>query len=115
MIKTAEAMRLEEREKMRDGEGLVRVLHLVEKEELSGGRLFSTVTLEKGCSIGPHTHSGETEYYYIIEGEGSVTEEDGEKPVHPGDLVITGNGASHAIRNSGTGSLRFIALILIDS
>jgi quercetin dioxygenase-like cupin family protein len=114
MIKRSAEMRLEQREKMRDGDGRVDILHLMEKESLPAGRLFSVVTLEPDCSIGSHTHTGETEFYYIIEGEGIVSEADGEKLVHPGDLVITGNGESHAIRNKSTDTLRFIALILLD-
>jgi mannose-6-phosphate isomerase-like protein (cupin superfamily) len=43
-----------------------------------------------------------------------VTEADGEKIVKKGDLVITGNGASHAIRNEKSEPLVFLALIILD-
>ncbi len=114
MIITEGDMKLERREEMRGGAGAVAIRHLVAGEELSGGRLFSEINLEKGCSIGSHTHTGETEYYYILSGNGTVVEDSGTKQVSPGDLVITGNGESHSIRNSGEETLRFIALILLD-
>lgn len=114
MIVSQSEMKRERREKMRGGDGAVDMLHLVDGGTLSGARLFSEITLEKGCSIGSHTHTGETEYYYILSGSGSVAEDDGTRNVRAGDLVITGNGASHSIRNDGEEALRFIALILLD-
>jgi len=72
------------------------------------------LTIEKGCSIGTHDHVNETEYYWITEGKGIVTEADGEKVVHKGDLVITGGGASHAIRNDEDETLKLMALIILE-
>jgi quercetin dioxygenase-like cupin family protein len=114
MIISKGDMKLEQREEMRGGTGAVSILHLADGDKLSGARLFSEVSLEKGCSIGSHTHTGETEYYYILSGKGTVAEDGGIKQVLPGDLVVTGNGESHSIRNSGEETLRFIALILLD-
>jgi quercetin dioxygenase-like cupin family protein len=76
--------------------------------------MFGKLTLVPGASIGKHQHIGETEYYWILQGEGIVTEADGEKHVKAGDLVITGGGATHAIRNEGTQDLVFMALIILD-
>lgn len=56
----------------------------------------------------------ETEYYWITSGEGIVTEADGEKKVTKGDMVITGGGASHAIRNEQEEDLKFLAVIILD-
>jgi mannose-6-phosphate isomerase-like protein (cupin superfamily) len=72
------------------------------------------ITIEKGSSIGEHDHVNETEYYWIVSGEGVVTEADGDKVVGPGDLVITGGGASHAIRNEKDEPLVFMAIIILD-
>ena len=113
MIKQHSEMVSRERQ-MRGGEGLCRTLEIMLPEQMHHCRLFSTVTINQGCSIGEHTHLGETEYYWIISGEGIVIESDGEKVVRPGDLVITGNGDSHAIRNEKCEPLVFLALILED-
>ena len=43
-----------------------------------------------------------------------VTEKDGEKVALPGDVVITGDGESHAIRNDEDEDLVFVAVIILD-
>ncbi|NQT58951.1 MAG: cupin domain-containing protein [Bacteroidetes bacterium] len=114
MIRTAKNMRIEERDNMRSGPGRVVIQHIVEKEQLRHARLFSEITLQPKDGIGPHTHTGETEYYYILEGTGKVIEDDGEKMVAAGDVVITGNGESHSITNTGDVTLKLIAVIILD-
>jgi len=113
MIVRAEAMHCEKR-KMRGGAGECQVLDMLDPKQVPHGRLFSTITIEKGCSIGSHEHVKETEYYYILSGQGIVTESDGVKMVKAGDMVVTGGGASHAIRNEQAEPLVFVALILFD-
>ncbi len=113
MIKRASEMLYRERQ-MRGGDGLCQTVDFLSKEEMQHCRLFGTITLKQGTSIGEHTHEGETEYYWIISGEGIVSESDGEKIVKAGDLVITGNGESHAIRNAKMEPLVFLALIILD-
>lgn len=99
---------------MRGGNGLCKRLELLPQSEMKHCRFMGCVTIDKGNSIGTHDHVNETEYYWIVSGEGVVTEADGEKPVGPGDLVITGGGASHAIRNEKDKPLVFMALIILD-
>ena len=115
MIVRKDELHSEQRENMRGGEGMVTFTHLEDAQQLSNGRLFATLTLPPGSSIGPHAHEGETEYYYILRGTGEVAEADGTKQVEPGDVVITGNGASHSISNTGDDTLEFVALILLDA
>jgi len=114
MIIRQDSMKSERREQMRGGAGSVAITHIVDKDAIRHARLFSRITLGAGDEIGPHVHEQETEYYYIISGEGVVTEDDGEHSVSAGDVVVTGNGASHSIRNSGSVPLVFVALIILD-
>ena len=114
MIRKRSEMTTDRRERMRDGEGTVSITHMVTREEMQNGRLFAWIELPVGASIGPHTHDGETEYYAILSGKGEVTESDGVKQVTGGDMVITGNGASHSIANTGNDPLQFIAVINYD-
>lgn len=111
MIKRFKEMRVDVKN-MRGGVGECKTVHHINPEELPHGRLFSTITIEEGNSIGFHEHKGEVEYYLILRGMGVVSEKDGDKIVSPGDVVITGNGESHAIRNEKKEDLVFIALIL---
>jgi len=115
MIKRFDDMPDSIREHMRGGAGSVQVKDLLGKDDMVAHcRLFSMLTIEQGCAIGEHDHCNETEYYWILSGEGIVTEADGDKIVRKGDLVITGGGASHAIRNEKPEPLVFMALIVLD-
>ena len=69
VIRRAEDMVKEVREKMRGGEGTVELLHIFRKDELKGrARLFAKITLQPGCSIGFHNHDDEEELFYILRG-----------------------------------------------
>lgn len=114
MIIRSEEMKRTVRPNMRGGDGEVVVTNLMDAQEMAHTRLFSTLTLERGCSIGEHDHVNETEYYWILAGEGIVTEKDGDHRVRVGDLVVTGGGASHAIRNESEETLILLALIILD-
>ncbi|HOJ98958.1 MAG TPA: cupin domain-containing protein [Termitinemataceae bacterium] len=112
MIRRRNEMRLELKERMRDGEGTVSLLHLVEGSTMKNARLLSEVTIPPGASIGEHRHDAETEYYIILEGEGTVIDNGVPQKVHAGDVVITGDGASHSIKNTGTIPLKLLAVII---
>ena len=105
-------MKVEEKERLRDGEGITRLTHLVDASAEKNARMLAEIALEPGCSIGYHPHDAETEYYFILSGTGTVNDEGKEVEVKPGDSVITGNGASHSIKNTGTVPLVFIAVIV---
>ena len=113
MIKRKEDMLYRERQ-LRDGVGVCKTADFLMPEEMKHCRLFGTITIEQGNSIGVHDHTNETEYYWIVSGEGVVTEATGDTVVRAGDLVITGNGATHAIRNEQPEPLVFMALIILD-
>ena len=105
-------MKVEEKERMRDGEGITRFTHLVDGSTQKNARMLAEITLEPGCSIGYHQHDSETEYYFILSGEGIVNDNGNEAQVKQGDSVITGNGAYHSIKNSGSVPLVFHAIIV---
>ena len=113
MIRRKNEMKTNERPQMRGGDGVVLSTDLVDPSELLGkGRLFGLTTLEPGCSIGEHQHDGEAEMFYILEGEATAYDNGEAVRLYPGDLLYTGDGDRHAIRNDGDKPLRFIALIL---
>jgi len=105
-------MKTEIKEKMRGGEGRAELVHLVDCQNEKNIRMLAEITLQPGCSIGNHSHENETEYFLILSGEGIVNDNGTEKPVKSGDAVITGNGASHSIRNNGSVPLVLHAVIV---
>ena len=105
-------MNTESKEKMRGGEGITKLTYLVDAEKEKNTRLLAEISLESGCSIGNHDHINETEYYFIISGTGIVNDNGKDIEVGAGDSIITGNGASHGIKNTGNEPLVFHAVII---
>ncbi|NPV81853.1 MAG: cupin domain-containing protein [Firmicutes bacterium] len=113
MIRTAQEMEREIREKMRGGTGLVEIRHIFREDQLTGkARLFAHLHLPPGASIGFHRHEGEEEIFYILSGHGIVDDNGTRREVAPGDAVLTGGGAGHAIEASGDEPLEMVAVIL---
>ncbi len=114
MLKTSSEMTLETREKMRGGDGTVKLKNIFSTDEIKGKcRLFSQITLEPGCSIGSHEHDREEEIYYILSGSGTIDDNGIIKVVDPGDAIKTGGGEFHSIKNSGDEPLVFMAVIIL--
>jgi mannose-6-phosphate isomerase-like protein (cupin superfamily) len=100
-------------EKMRGGEGSVKVEHLLALDEMyEKGRLYALLTLEPGSSIGYHVHEGEMESYYIISGEAEYQDGDETSTLLPGDTSLTMDGDGHSIKSIGEAPLVLIAQIL---
>ncbi len=113
MIKRSIDMQTEVRERMREGRGTVEFLHVFKKDELRGrARLFARLRIPKGSSIGYHEHEGEEEVFYILSGSGVVNDNGASTRVGPGDAVLTGGGAGHAIENQEDEPLELMAVIL---
>lgn len=114
MIRKNHEMEHEVRERMRDGDGAVEILHIFRSKELKGRtRLFARLRLKAGSSIGFHRHEGEEEIFYILSGKGEVSEGGPVSAVEPGDAVLTGGGAGHSIANAGPDALELLAVILV--
>ena len=117
MIRKANQRKITQNTNMRGGTGTVTILAALEtdKGELhQKGRLFSTVTVPPGASIGLHTHEGEMEAYLIVSGQGIYDDNGTEATVNPGDVTYTAPGQSHSITNTGDGDLVLVALILFE-
>ena len=112
MVYRRSEMKTEVKEKLRDGEGSVHFTHFVESGTANNCRMLAEVTLEPGSSIGYHRHDTETEYYIILSGNGTVNDNGTDIPVKAGDAMVTGNGASHSIKNTGSVPLVFQAIIV---
>ncbi len=112
MVRRTEEMVTEFRKRMRDGDGTAEIKHIYKGDELKGNtRLCAQITLEPNASIGTHIHENEEEVYYILEGEGEVIDDGQPVAVKKGDAILTRDGASHSIRNTGNADLVFMAVI----
>lgn len=115
MVIRNEEMKNEIRETMKGGPGTVAIHHLAAREALPAkARLFSVITLQKGCGIGKHEHSGETEMYYVLQGEGVLDDNGEKKPFRKGDCNVCGGGATHGVTNLKDEPLVFVAVIVLE-
>ena len=107
-------MTVDKNEHMRGGEGVVTVRHFSDKEEMLGkGRMFATMLLPPGASIGKHQHVNDFEVYVIQKGRAKVMDPDnGEAFLEPGDMMLCRDSEFHAIENAGEDELEVTALIL---
>jgi len=112
MVIHRKEMKTEDKERLRDGEGITHLTHLLDGSAEKNARMFAEIILNPGCSIGYHSHDSETEYYFILSGAGTVNDNGKEVQVNQGDSVVTGNGASHSIKNTGSVPLVFLAVIV---
>jgi len=115
MVITPDSMEAEVRPQMRGGNGECLVTFLAGRQLQKHVKLFSRVDIPAGAGIGPHSHSEETEYYYILEGEGLVDDNGQPRNVKPGDVVVTTGGASHSVENTGSVPLKMVAVIVTDA
>ncbi len=100
---------------LRNGKGTVNIKDLTDKEGLYGhGRLFAHITVEPGHSIGFHDHQHETEFFYIIRGEGLFNDNGTPVTVRAGDVCATGCGDSHSIENVSDAPIEMVALIVME-
>ena len=112
MIKRAGEYNVDHNENMRDGTGIIEMVHLLNKEEFEGaGRLFSELHIQPGDSIGYHIHKNEQETFYILAGEALYNDNGTEVTLKPGDVAICKAGEHHGIKSSGSETLVFIGLI----
>lgn len=114
MVIKKECMPREARSAWRGGEGAPEVTYLCPEGKPSNWRFMALVDFKPGESIGEHVHSGETELYYIIEGEATVIDNGTPVKVTAGDSIVTGNGACHSIKNTGAGNLSMLAVVVND-
>ena len=99
-------MRIRREEHMAGGNGHVIIKEILDAEQLNGKcGLYAQVTLEPGCSLGYHEHHGESETYYILQGQGEYNDNGTYRPVKAGDITFTPDNHGHALANTGNTDL----------
>jgi mannose-6-phosphate isomerase-like protein (cupin superfamily) len=113
MIKKKNDREVEVRQGMRGGGGTVTVRHYFKPEEIKARtRLCAELILPPGSGVGLHDHVDEDEIYIIQKGLGRMADGGKEFEVSAGDAIITGQGASHSITNTGDEDLIITAVII---
>lgn len=96
-----------------NGKGEITIKHILGANELGGNDMYAQVTIPPGCSIGYHEHHGNTETYYILQGEALYDDNKrGMITMTPGMTSFCPDGEGHSIENASTDQdLVFMALI----
>jgi len=97
------------------GDGLVTKRYGMSREEtFDKCRLCGEIVVPPGCSLGEHSHTGEVEIFYMVSGELTVYDDGGPGQTFlPGDVMSTGGGGKHSVRNlSGKPATLFAVIIL---
>jgi len=114
MFIASEKKMVEKKVNMRGGDGTVVLNAFLQGDQMPQHcRLFSEIVLEPGSSIGQHTHTGECEIYYFLEGEGILDDNGAQYPVKAGDFSICRDGEFHSVANKSDRSLRLIGCIIL--
>lgn len=83
------------------------------RNEVKGGYLEFVDEFEvaEGKSIEPHSHDSD-EFYYVIDGEGTMVVDDENAPFHRGELVRIPPHAIHSLRADRGGPIRCLAFAI---
>ena len=98
----------------RGGEGDTAFKDLTAGKKPANVRVCSEMLLLRGCSIGSHAHSDDSEIIYILGGEGVYDDNGTEVPVRAGDALVCFAGERHSLRNEREEPLRYLALIVAE-
>jgi len=115
MVIKPEQMEKEVRAGMRGGKGACTVTQLAGKTLQRHCRLMAEILIPPCSSVGRHDHNGETEYYIVLEGAGTVDDDGVMVDVAPGDVIVTTGGAFHSVEATKHVDLRMIAVIVTDA
>lgn len=113
MVRRKEEVRVRTIQGAQGGKGEVTFHDWLLPEEAKGhGRVFSTLVIPPGASIGYHEHEGEFEAFYVLEGVATVQDGDQMVELYPGDMTLCPDGKGHATENRGNQDLVLMALIM---
>ena len=113
IFKSADQKR-ERRDRFQAGNGGGYCTHALEpSRQIRGSRFHqaSRVELDPGAVISEHLHSDNEEMYWILSGSGLFIDDGIEVAALPGDLLLTGQGHRHGLRNTGAEPLVFLAIV----
>jgi len=117
MIFKVDSMQRERREVFAGGSGGGYCLHALSPAARIRNSRFhqvSRVELDIGAMIGEHVHASNEEIYWIISGSGVFRDDAIETAANPGDMLLTLKGHRHALRNTGSEPLVFLAVVVGD-
>ena len=95
-----------------DGDGALDFTVVLGDDDLAGRHLkfIHDDILAPGVTIGVHTHTDDEEYYYIVEGEGTMTLDGETYAIRAGDIAAVFPGGEHGLANTSDADLRIVVI-----
>ena len=72
---------------------------------------ISRYRVEPGAAVTRHVHTGKTEYWLVVAGQGIARVGDDDIPVREGDIVMTVPQVPHELLNTGSEPLLFVNVV----
>lgn len=95
------------------GKGTMHIERLLPPDILKDKvKMYAKVTIDVHSSLGYHMHQGDSESYYILQGEAKYCDDGEDIILQAGACTYTADGCGHSIENIGTTPLVFMAIIL---
>ncbi len=80
-------------------------------EETGGAFTALEIVIPPECGPPMHSHTTDSEFFYILEGELTLSDPDGEITALPGDFCFLRKGGHHAFRNNGRTDVRALCVV----
>ena len=96
-----------------EGASKLKVRWLITKEMGAPNFAMRLFEMEPGGNSPFHSHPWEHEVF-ILEGEGLMVSEEGEKKFRPGDVVFILPNEKHQFKNNGEKTVKFLCLVPIE-
>ena len=76
---------------------------------------YNYAWLESGKALTPHVHDDGEEFYFFLEGSGSMLVGEEWFPVTEGDFITVPHHQVHSVKNDNVNNLVFMAIRTIDN
>jgi len=81
--------------------------YLLKDNKTLNNLVLSSTKLYRGQMTRGHSHAGQEEVYFFVQGTGMMIVDEEKFRVNPGDIVLIPNGAFHRVINDGEMNLVF--------
>ncbi len=94
-----------------EGRGYLKHLLADENTLKQSGCLAQLVSVAPEDTVAPHHHKAQTEFYYVLKGEATLTFNGKRYKARPGDAFVCEPGDVHGIVNNGSKGDEFLFMV----
>ena len=112
LLKKSKAMKKARQESCHDGMGSVDILNVLGEKDFRNKKVLfiHSTTVPAGSTIGVHRHADNEEYYYVLEGRGTMLLDGKRYEIHKGDITGVYPGGSHGLENNSKKKMQILVI-----